>query len=221
MRIVIGNVLNEDERRTIYETLLTRPELFRDGKATAGWHARDVKNNLQAAPSRDTDRIIGRIREALLAHGVFTAAARPKAITALLLSRYEPGMEYGLHVDDAMMGGKRADLSFTYFLSPRDSYDGGELMIESGMGEDAIGLEAGQLVLYPSSTLHRVNPVSRGVRLAAVGWVRSLVRSHEQREILFDLEVALREVYEREGKTALFDRLVKSRSNLLRLWSED
>lgn len=221
MRIVIGNILNEAERSAIYDTLLNRPDMFRDGKATAGWYAREVKNNLQAAPGAEADRIIARLQEALLAHGVFTAAARPKAITTLLLSRYEPGMEYGLHVDDAIMAGQRADLSFTYFLSPRDSYDGGELMIDSGMGEDAVALDAGQLILYPSSTLHRVNPILRGVRLAAVGWVRSFVRATEHREILFDLEVALREVHQREGKTALFDKLVKTRSNLLRLWAED
>ena len=114
----------------------------------------------------------------------------------------------------------RSDLSFTLFLSPPDAYDGGELVIEGSAGEQAFKLPAGGLVLYPSSTLHRVAPVTRGERLAAVSWVQSQVRDPACREILFDLDTARRTLFQREGKSREFDLLSKSLANLLRLWAE-
>ena len=126
------------------------------------------------------DQRVAALRETLAgkigAHPLFRLAARPKTITPLILSRYEQGMNYGSHVDDALMHGVRTDVSFTLFLSDPDSYDGGALVIESPAGEDDVKLKAGSLVAYPSTTLHRVAPVTRGARLAAVGWVRSFVR---------------------------------------------
>jgi PKHD-type hydroxylase len=165
--------------------------------------------------------VLRRIEQALLGHEVFIAAARPKRLVRLLISRYEPGMTYGTHVDDALMEGVRTDLSFTLFLSDPDSYEGGALVIEDSYGERPIRLPAGELILYPSTSLHRVEPLSSGVRLAAVGWVRSYIRDPARREVLFDLEMALRQVHAQEGKSAVFDTLVKSRTNLLRLWAED
>lgn len=195
---------------------------FVDGKATAGWHARLVKDNRQAdAADASLEGLRAGIKERLLAHPLFQLAARPKALSPLLLSRYEPGMSYGRHVDDALMGGARSDLSFTLFLSEEDAYAGGELVIEGSGGEQAIRLAAGALVLYPSTTLHRVEPVRAGVRLAAVGWARSYVRSAERREILFDLETARRGLFERHGKSDEFDLISKSAANLLRMWAED
>lgn len=130
-------------------------------------------------------------------------------------------MTYGPHVDDPLMGGRRTDLSFTLFLNDPADYSGGELVIQDMLEDCSVRLAAGELILYPSSTLHRVEPVTRGTRLAVVGWVRSFVRGTAHREILFDLELALRDVFERDGKTALFDRLVKTRTNLMRMWAED
>jgi PKHD-type hydroxylase len=200
---------------------LADPTLFVDGRQTAGWHARQVKRNLQARRGGAVDDALAKIEAALLAHEVFVAAARPKAIVRLLISRYEPGMTYGTHVDDALMGGVRTDLSFTLFLSEPESYEGGALVMDDAYGERAIKLPAGELILYPSTTLHRVEPVTDGVRLAGVGWVRSFVRDGGRREVLFDLETALRSVHEAEGKTPLFDLLAKTRTNLLRMWAED
>jgi PKHD-type hydroxylase len=195
---------------------------FVDGKATAGWHARLVKNNRQVdLRDRSLDDLRAMLKERLLAHTLFQIAARPKALSPLLLSRYEPGMAYGRHVDDALMGGLRSDVSFTLFLSEPDSYEGGALVIETTGGEQEVKLAAGSLVLYPSTTLHRVDPVREGLRLAAVGWARSYVRSAEWREILFDLETARRSLFERDGKCEEFDLLSKSAANLLRLWAED
>lgn len=168
---------------------------------------------------------LAKIEKALRAHPVFCSAARPRAITKLLVSRYESGMTYGRHVDDALMGGRRSDLSFTLFLSEPESYEGGELVIERSEGERGVKLPAGQLVLYPSRTLHRVEPVRAGVRLAAVGWIESQVRSGEQREILFDLDrsIELLRGAGAEGGAAqeeALDLLLKTRSNLLRDWIE-
>lgn len=203
------------------QSALAEPRLFADGRQTAGWHAREVKNNLQAERNRTVDGALRKIEGVLRANEVFVAAARPKAFARLLISRYEPGMAYGTHVDDALMDGVRTDLSFTLFLSDPKTYQGGALIVEDTYGEREIKLPAGELFLYSSTTLHRVEPLGDGVRLAAVGWVRSYIRDHARREILFDLENALRAVHREQGKTPLFDTLVKTRTNLLRLWAED
>jgi PKHD-type hydroxylase len=219
MQIVIGHVLSAEEI-AIVRAALARAT-FVDGRATAGFAARLVKNNRQAANDRKLDTIRKLVAERILGNEVFRLAVRPKALTPILLSRYETGMNYGSHVDDALMDGMRSDVSFTLFLSDPASYDGGELVIESASGEDAVKLEAGSLVAYPSTTLHRVAPVTSGERLAAVGWARSFVRDAARRELLFDLDTARRAMFEREGKSAEFDLLSKSLANLLRMWVED
>lgn len=203
------------------QSTLADPALFVDGRASAGWHARAVKRNLQARRTGPVAGALQTIERALLASAVFMAAARPKAIVRLTISRYEPGMAYGSHIDDALIGGVRTDLSFTLFLAEPARYEGGALVIDDSFGEREVKLPAGEVFLYPSTTLHRVAPVTAGVRLAAVGWVRSFVRDPARREILFDLENALSAVHERDGKSPLFDSLAKTRSNLLRMWAED
>lgn len=221
MILCIADVLGTDELRECAELLAA--VRFVDGRATAGWHARLVKHNLQAERGGDAtlDRLRGRLEARLLEHPLVRLAVRPKALTPLMISRYEPGMAYGTHVDDALMGGMRTDVSFTLFLGDPDSYDGGELVMESHAGEQPFKLPAGSLVLYPSTTLHRVEPVTRGVRLAAVGWMRSLVRDPAHRELLFDLDTARKALFDRDGKSAEFDLLSKCGANLLRMWAED
>jgi PKHD-type hydroxylase len=220
MQIVIGNVLAADEIATVRATLArTR---FVEGKATAGFAARTVKNNRQAEGS---DRSVATIRklvaERILGNEVFRLAVRPKTLSPLLFSRYEAGMHYGRHVDDALTGGMRTDVSFTLFLSDPTSYDGGELTIESAAGEETFKLEAGALVAYSATSLHRVADVTRGARLAAVGWARSFVRDSARRELLFDLDTARRQLFARDGKSAEFDLISKSFANLMRMWAED
>jgi len=194
---------------------------YADGRKTAGWAAREVKRNEQVEAGPRIDTIRNLVRKALMAHPLFVSFTQPKSITRMLVSRYTQGMEYGLHVDDALMGGRRADLSFTLFLSEPDSYQGGELVMESVDGETEIKLAPGEVVVYPTAALHRVAPVTSGERIAVVGWVRSLVRRPDQREILFDLDRACRALFERDGKTAELDLLLKSKANLLRQWAED
>jgi PKHD-type hydroxylase len=194
---------------------------FVDGKATAGWSAKLVKANLQARPDAEVDRLRALVEARLLEHPVFVLATRPKTIIGPLFSRYERGHAYGTHVDDALLGGVRTDVSFTLFLSDPAAYEGGELIIDTSSGEEAFKLAAGSAVTYPATTLHRVAPVVQGERLAAAGWVRSHLREASQRELLFDLETARRRLFEREGKTAEADLLAKCAANLMRLWCDD
>ena len=151
----------------------------------------------------------------------FGLAARPKALSPLLFSRYDTTMHYGSHVDDALMNGMRTDVSFTLFLSDPKDYDGGELVIESAAGEETFKPAAGSLVAYPATSLHHVAEVTRGTRLAAVGWARSFIRDAARRELLFDLDTARRQMFAREGKSAAFDLVSKSAANLMRMWAED
>ncbi len=194
---------------------------FADGGKTAGHAARDVKNNEQLETGARIDTVRNEVRKALMGHTGFVSFARPKALSRILVSRYREGMEYGPHIDDALMGGRRADLSFTLFLSEPDSYHGGELVMDGTEGETEIKLSAGDAVVYPTSAIHQVLPVTNGERLAVVGWVRSLVRRADQREILFDLDQVSSRLYERDGKTRELDLILKTKANLLRQWAED
>jgi PKHD-type hydroxylase len=119
------------------------------------------------------------------------------------------------------MSGTRTDVAFTLFLDPPETYEGGELVIESAAGEDSIKLPAGALVAYPATSLHHVNEVTRGVRLAAAGWAKSLIRDAARRELLFDLDTARRQMFARNGKSSEFDLVSKSFANLMRMWAED
>jgi PKHD-type hydroxylase len=219
MILAIADVLSASDLAEMRAALASAT--FVDGKATAGWSAKLVKANLQAADGPELERVRALVESRLASHAVFALATRPKIVLGPLFSRYEPGHAYGAHVDDALLGGVRADVSFTLFLSAPESYDGGELVIDSAAGEDAFKLAPGSVVTYPSTTLHRVAPVTRGQRLAAVGWVRSYVRDAARRELLFELETARRRLFEREGKTADGDLLAKCAANLLRMWCED
>jgi PKHD-type hydroxylase len=219
MILAIADVLSAADLAEVRAGLATAT--FVDGKATAGWAARLVKANQQASGGPDLERVRTLIETRLAEHAVFQLAARPKIILGPLFSRYRTGDAYGSHVDDALMGGVRSDVAFTLFLSEPADCGGGELVIDSAAGEEAFKLGAGSVVTYPATTLHRVAPVTRGERLAAVGWVRSFVREAAHRELLFDLETARRRLFDREGKTAEGDLLAKCAANLLRQWCED
>lgn len=219
MQIAIANVLSPEDLRAVHDAL--DAARFVDGKATAGFAARLVKHNEQAGASPALDGVRRRVADRILANDVFRMAVRPKTLTPLLFARYAPDMTYGSHVDDALMQGMRTDVSFTLFLDEPQTYDGGELVIENAAGEDPVKLPAGALIAYPSTSLHRVAPVTRGMRRVAVGWARSFIRDAGQRELLFDLDTARRRIFERAGKSAEFDLMSKSLANLMRMWAED
>lgn len=220
MYLIISDLLSTEEVAEAVAVLNAAE--FADGRETAGWHARLVKKNEQVRRgSPAVEALKRRLSERILSNALFRSFARPKALTPLLLSRYREGMTYGSHVDDAIMNGMRTDISFTLFLSARESYEGGALVVETTGGEDEVRLPAGSLVAYPSTTLHRVEPVRRGERLAAVGWARSYVRDPAAREILFDLDNARHMLFETSGKSPAFDLVSKSIANLTRRWAED
>lgn len=196
---------------------------WEDGRRTAGWAARDRKHNLQLDGSRaEVQALQCEVRERVASHALLRSFAWPRQVGLPLFSRYLPGMEYGRHVDDALMdaGRLRTDLAYTLFLAAPEDYDGGELVLESAAGEMPVKLAAGAIVVYEAGTLHRVAAVTRGERLAAVGWIQSQVRLARQREVLFDLERTRRALHEREGDSDAFATLSRCSGALLRMWAE-
>lgn len=219
MLMVVGNVLTPEQVVQLRERILALK--YVDGTTTAGWHAKLVKNNLQADRTQPAYADLNKaVTEAILQNQTVRLAARPKAVTPLLFSRYSGGMTYGTHVDDATIMGIRSDISFTLSLTYPDAYAGGELVMETPGGEQAFKLQPGHMILYPSTTLHRVNPVTMGERVSAVGWMQSMVRDALAREILYDLDVARRSIFDQQGKTREFDMISKASANLLRMWTD-
>lgn len=222
MSIILQGVLAPEDLTRVRNGLA---ELgWRSGKRTAGAAARGVKENLQAdGADPRTQALEAFVTEALRRHPLFEIVARPARLTRLLFSRYEPGMTYGAHTDDALMGPSgeklRTDLAFTIFLADRDSYDGGALVIDSALGEQEIKLDAGDAILYPAGSIHFVAPVTQGARLAAVGWVQSFIADAAQRDVLFDLSVARDRLAQAGAPRQDLLPLDKSISNLLRMWA--
>ena len=220
MKLHIADVLPPARIASMRLALEREEASFSPGKATAGWQAREVKNNDQSAGPA-AQEVMEDIRAALMANPVFLSAARPKAFVKTLVSRYRPGMAYGTHTDDALMGGMRNDLSFTCFLSEPADYDGGELVLEGNEGEETVKPPAGSVFLYPTTALHHVAEVTRGERLAVVGWVRSFIRDAQKREMLFDLDQTVAALRQMQAERQVMNRVSKTRNNLIRMWAED
>lgn len=219
MRFLLEPLLSEAELQELRSALSDPDAPWIDGASTAGWHARELKRNQQLdVTSPLQQRLASRIEARLAAQPLLQAAAFPRRIHGLLFSRSGIGEGYGRHVDNAWMRGGRSDLSFTVFLSAPDAYRGGALVLESPGGEESFRLPAGHALVYPSTLLHRVEPVTDGERLVAVGWIESRIRHADQRELLFELDTARRAVFTRHGKDDVFDLISRSYSNLLRRW---
>ena len=224
MPLLIANVLDAEKLTTARELAGTLS--WRDGAETAGATARAVKHNTQAdLSSRTGVKLREMLREAITRHPVLRAAAHPKRFSNLLVSKTEPGGSYGLHVDNAFMGSGearlRTDLSFTLFLSDPETYEGGQLVVELAGMQQSFKPVAGDLVLYPSTSLHQVAPVTSGTRLACVGWIESAVPDAAARDILFDLEnlrASLAAQYPAQSPEML--TLAKTISNLLRRFGQ-
>jgi PKHD-type hydroxylase len=210
----------QDAARIVSELQLAT---FSDGKLTASGTAKGVKFNLQLGPEEaGASELDKAVYSAFQKSREFQQYAIPRRILKPMFSRYDPGMHYGAHVDNPLMGGTegiRSDLSVTLFLSPPDSYDGGELVIERTLGEERIKLDAGEAIVYSSSSIHYVSEVTRGVRYAAVTWVQSAIRDERMRAMVYDLNrtLDLPDVA-RSPEAQLL--LAKIHSNLLRYAAE-
>ncbi len=225
MMLHIPNVLTAEQVRELRARLDAADWL--DGRATVGQQGARVKNNRQLAEHGPLSRELGQIvLDAVKDSDLFFAAALPLRIVPPLFNRYEGGETYGLHVDGSMRplttgeGWLRTDLSCTLFLSDPDEYDGGELEVVDTYGTHEVKLPAGDLILYPSTSLHQVTPVTRGARVCSFFWLQSLVRDNAQRQILFDLDMNIRKLRGQLGDTPEVLGLTAHYHNLMRQWAE-
>ena len=199
-----------------------------DGNVTSGHQSALAKRNAQLPEDSPAAREAGTlVLDALGRSATFIAAALPLRVFPPLFNRYAGGQQFGTHVDNAIRIRRgsdfriRSDLSATLFLAEPESYDGGELIVEGQFGAQAVKLPAGHMLLYPSTSLHRVAPVTRGVRVASFFWIQSMIRGEDERKILFDLDLAIQRIaMERGQDDAEMIRLTGVYHNLLRLWAE-
>lgn len=196
-----------------------------DGRATAGHAAARVKQNLELKVDATRRERLNRLLMAAFAHNPsFRFGALPHRVADPIVARYVPGMHYGDHVDDPIMGTQgprfRTDVSMTVFLNPPETYDGGELTIRTPFGERQVKLPAGHAVIYPSSSLHRVAEVTRGERLVVLTWIQSYVRDAAQRELLYELNLAREHLLESQPSADTTGYVDRCYSNLLRMWAD-
>lgn len=222
MLVTIPNLLDVEELAQVYRILKSAD--FVSGSRSAGIRATRVKNNtelpLGTAELESLNRIV---MGKLVRHDLYRDAALPLKVAAPFYARYTEGMYYGPHIDDPVMGDGpryRSDVSITIFLNAPEAYDGGELCIGTSFGEQVVKLNAGSAVLYPSSSLHRVNEVTRGERLVAVTWVQSMVPGVERRELLFTLAMARKELLDSLAQPNASDLVDQAYVNLVRMWSQ-
>jgi PKHD-type hydroxylase len=227
MLVQIPDLLDQTQVRAMRDKLATGGSAWVDGRATAGHQGARVKHNLQIAEDAPLARELGEpILAALERNALFISAALPARVYPPMFNRYEGSMQFGAHVDGAvrMLPGTaariRTDLSATLFLSEMEDYQGGELLIEDTYGMHSVKLRAGSLVLYPATSLHRVNPVTRGSRLASFFWVQSMVRDDAQRALLFDLDMAIVRLTRDAPAHESLVTLTGCYHNLLRRWAD-
>ena len=217
MNYLTHQLLNPQEINFLKKNLFLKDLPWEDGKKTAGNHAANVKDNLQLDRGSEISKKYTELVEKKILNNVLIKSfALPKRIHGTMFTKSLEGMKYGRHIDNPYMSTGRADLSFTIFLNEKDKYTGGELLIESLNSESKFKLEAGSIIIYPSSYLHSVLEVLCGERLVVVGWIESYVKSIEEREYLFDLDAGARSLLAKHGRSDELDLIFKSYSNLLR-----
>jgi PKHD-type hydroxylase len=223
MIVQIPDVLSAEQVRDMRVRLQVADWV--DGLATAGHQGARVKRNRQLAEGSPLARELGDVvLAALERHPLFISAVLPARVYPPLFNRYEGGERFGNHVDNALrlMPGSaerlRTDVSATLFLSDPDDYDGGELLIDDTYGAHSVKLPAGHLIVYPSASLHRVEPVTRGARLACFFWAQSMVRDVGQRTLLLDLDTAIQRLAQTDADEAARLQLTGCYHNLLRMW---
>ncbi len=225
MLVRIAGVLNAGEVAAVRSRL--DQGRWGDGRVTAGFRSAQVKSNLQLPQSDPAaQEAADLVLRALERNAVFISAALPHHVFPPLFNRYEPGMGFGNHIDNAVrhIPGTphrlRTDVSATLFLSQPQDYEGGELMVEDSYGAHAVKLDAGDMVLYPATSLHRVQPVTRGTREAAFFWVQSMVRDDGARTVLFDLDNAIRKLTATDADADSLLTLTGCYHNLIRRWAQ-
>jgi PKHD-type hydroxylase len=223
MLLTVPKLLNPAQLEKIHEVLAGAQ--FVDGRLTAGFAAARVKHNLEMQQDPERIKLIIRILMASLAHNErFRFGALPHRVADPIVARYEPGMTYGDHVDDPIMGTTgprfRTDVSMTIFLNPPEAYEGGELTIRTPFGDRQVKLPAGDAVIYPSSSLHKVAEVSAGERLVALTWIQSYVRDAARRELLYELNLAREGLLKEAPGSETTGYVDRSYANLLRMWAD-
>ncbi len=225
MLVHIPDVLTKDELAHCRQRLSSA--CWGDGRVTAGHQSAQVKYNAQLSEDSDEARELGAIVvRALERNALFVTAALPQQVFPPLFNKYETGMSFGAHVDNAVRliprSGRsiRTDLSATLFLTAPEDYDGGELIIEDTYGQKSVKLPAGHMILYPATSLHRVTPIKRGVRIAAFFWIQSIVRDAGERRLLFDLDRAIVELGQKNPDEPALVKLTAIYHNLVRKWGE-
>nr|WP_218167436.1 MULTISPECIES: Fe2+-dependent dioxygenase [unclassified Pseudomonas] len=223
--IEIPALLSAEEVEVAVATLLDQPWV--DGKVTAGQRSARAKNNRQLSEDAPVAIRLGeQILSRLSDNALFMSAALPKKIYPPLFNRYSGGEAFDWHIDNAIRGLKgvrervRTDISATLFLADPASYGGGELVIRDTFGEHAVKLPAGHLLIYPGSSLHKINPVTRGERIASFFWIESLVREDSQRQLLLDMDVAIQRLTAQHADDHALLQLSGAYHNLLRRWSD-
>jgi PKHD-type hydroxylase len=223
MLLHLKNILDQDMLNNAREML--GKVAFIDGKHSAGMAAEQVKNNEEMQQGTQQAQyldqlVIGRLAE----NSDFRSAALPFRVAQPVFARYTPGMCYGNHVDDPIMGGGmekfRTDVAVTVFLNEPADYAGGELVIQSPFGEQRVKYAAGDAVLYPANSVHRVEEVNNGERLVAVAWIQSMVRDAAKRELLFELDQARNALLQQDSEALTSQQVDRSYVNLIRRWSE-
>jgi PKHD-type hydroxylase len=226
MLISIPDVLSKSDVADFRRIM--EADSWEDGRSTAGAQSAEVKQNEQLPPDGATSRRLGeRILVALAANPLFIAAAVPLRIFPPLFNRYSPGQFFGEHVDNCVRGDRltgmriRTDLSVTLFLSEPDEYDGGELVIDDFSGSQRVKLPAGHLVLYPSTSLHMVTPITRGARVCSFFWIQSMIKDTHARNMTLEFDHALQTLVTRLGRNdPEVRKLTNVYHNLIRYWAE-
>jgi PKHD-type hydroxylase len=224
MMIHIPNVLTVEQVARCRD-VMTRAAWI-DGRATAGHQSAQVKKNLQLPETALEARELGAmVIEALARSSLFMSAVLPKQVFPPLFNRYDAGMTFGSHVDNSIRGHAngiriRTDVSSTLFISAPEDYDGGELVVEDTYGQHSVKLPAGDMIVYPATSLHHVTPITRGSRIASFFWTQSMIRDESKRSLLFDMDMAIIKLNRDHPEHASVVELTSVYHNLLRQWAE-
>ncbi len=218
MNFLTHDLLIDKELEILKNDIKNQSELWENGKKTAGSHASTVKENLQLNRNSEVSKKYSLfIKKKILSNPLIKSFALPKIIHGIMFTKSLKNMHYGRHIDNPFMSSGRSDLSFTISLTKKSDYEGGELVIETINSEKEFKLDAGEIIIYPSTYLHSVKEVKNGERLVCVGWIESYVKSIEEREYLFDLDAGAKGLLAQHGRSDQLDLIFKSYSNLLRL----